>query len=333
MVIFRFFGMQRKLRSASDLIQNCMATARRIVYSLMPADLHGENGLSPVASRKLIVYTVRPWCNRPNQIRHPVSWYFLQKSPKGILSLREGVASEAIFLLSGLIPYAAITRLYEGASLQNVPTRQVSVPPQKRGSWFQYIKEKASMYDIAETLLGSLINPWKPMLGMEKICLRNRPRLLVWQAPPWSTTEIDSLTYGSKSHEKGYTSPYLAKRGCRSGQHVAASFRAKMLSSTYILQANRARFNQFEVGMPTVLGSQGEPGPLCPDLPSPGQGKIPYHMSLTWKYLEELSISIPTSPEEKCTLLMNCGTSYKCRLCKGAGYKRHPYMQRQKERQ
>ena len=48
------------------------------------------------------------------------------------------------------------------------------------------------------------------------------------------------------------------KGGCSSRSRVAASFRAKLLSGSYILQANRARFNQNSVN-PTC--------PLCKQAP------------------------------------------------------------------
>ena len=252
---------------------------------------------------------------------------------RGILSLREGVASEAIFLLSGLVPvegeihlrmlttYGAITRLHEGAPLRNVAMRQMSLPHQKRGSWFQYIKEKASMYGIAETLLGSLINPWKPeewkRFVRETVYAFWFDRLLLGalQKSTLSHMDLSLMRRGIPHH-------IWPTRGCSSRQRVAASFRAKMLSGSYILQANRARFNQFEVKTTCPLCSAPKENLVHFVLICPALDKArSHHMSRIWKYLEEMSIPIPSSAEEKCTLLMNCGTSYKCRLCKGAGYK------------
>ena len=106
-------GLTRRLRNSSQTVQRRIDCARRSAYSLIPAGLHGENGLPPTASKKLITTYILP------RLLYGLEAVTLLKMDlqaldllykdllHNIQSLREGLATEAIYLLIGLIPAEA----------------------------------------------------------------------------------------------------------------------------------------------------------------------------------------------------------------------------------
>ena len=54
-------GVSRNLKSSNaDVVSSRIATAAKASYALMPSDLHGENGISPHASRRLVLAYILP---------------------------------------------------------------------------------------------------------------------------------------------------------------------------------------------------------------------------------------------------------------------------------
>ena len=114
-------------------------------------------------------------------------------------------------------------------------------------------------------------------------------------------------------------------RGCGSRKRVAAGFRAKIITCSYILQSNRARFNQFAVNPACVLCDY--PMEDIPHflLECPALEKARHlHLNKICDLLEKQGLQIPTSRESKCRLLLNCGNPRSCPAC-------HPPMMKPTE--
>ena len=115
----------------------------------------------------------------------------------------------------------------------------------------------AKKYSIQPAVIGALSNPWT------KDRWREFTRQAVgshWMAELTSGAEgKSSLQYLDLKDIRPHAAHHLWPRGgSSSAKRVAASFRAKLISGSYILQTNRARFNQNKVN-PTC--------PLCKSAP------------------------------------------------------------------
>ena len=102
-------------------------------------------------------------------------------------------------------------------------------------------------------------------------------------------------------------------RGAASKTRVAASYRAKFISGSYILQSNRARFNQFKVDPSCPLcGNDREDMThlllVCPRL----QHSRKRHLNKIKSLLLKLQIDIPTDNDKLAYTILNCGTSKHC---------------------
>ena len=110
----------------------------------MPSGLHGENGISPHATRKIIVAYILP------RLLYGLEALIINKTDianldraykrllKSLTALREGTADEVVFILLGLLPaeaelhlrilslFGSITRLNESHSLCRLALRQAA---------------------------------------------------------------------------------------------------------------------------------------------------------------------------------------------------------------
>ena len=83
-------------------------------------------------------------------------------------ALSKNVASQAIYLLIGLLPFeaelhlriltlwGAITRQPEGSAIRDLAIRKISVYNRPKDSWFTYALKVASKYKLTDLLHSSL---------------------------------------------------------------------------------------------------------------------------------------------------------------------------------
>ena len=106
--------------------------------------------------------------------------------------------------------------------------------------------------------------------------------------------------------------------GCASRKRVAASYRAKMLSGSYILQANRAKFNQNKVN-PTCPLCHSAPEDLphfiliCPNLCKTRNKYLPRIKHLA----NNLGMLLPEDNVSLCKYLLNSADPDTCCACSG----------------
>ena len=317
-------GITRDMRSLTSLVENRIGLGRNTVYSLMPAGMHGENGLSPVALHKLIQSYVLP------RMLHGLDSVILQQKEvqkldikftgiiRNLLSLRERVAREAVYLLSGFIPveaeihirvlvlYGAITRLPSNSPLFEVAFRQIA-HRDSPSSWFKYVRKVAAKYGLEPVVLGAMSIPWQAKRWKRYITDKIRKHwdqeIRVGAGRKSSLRWLDTrLCRPGKPHH------IWPRGGCSARSRMAASYRAKMISGSYILQSNRAKFNQFQVDTTCPL-CQGAVEDLphflvaCPRL----QETRERHMKKMTDLLTECGAPVPRGNEEWCFYILNCG--------------------------
>ena len=188
-----------------------------------------------------------------------------KKVLKSIQHLPDRTADEAVYYLLGEIPIqaridrqglillAGIAR-NEGIG-KDLAMRQLSIKKRNSNSWFVRVDQTLSKYGL-RSAIDIITNP---------------PQAEAWK------TEIDDAIWGfwhKKRLESASTKPSLRYLNLdldpRRPHHVwtsvkptlrdvrAASIKAKLLTGSYTLQANRARFNQYDVN-PTCIVCKQEP--------------------------------------------------------------------------
>ena len=259
--------------SPNTLISERILVARRTTYALMGTGFHGTNGLPPKVSLKIYSTYVIPRLLFGleslvvNKTQLQMLEVFHKKTLRCIQGLPERVASSAIYLLIGEIPIAAklhikISSLLQmiandpESALHKVALRQCASKDSKSKSWFIYAEAALALYGLPK-LQDILIS--KPKRG------------------PWKfyTTEVISAYWTDHLKDEAVnksTLNYLNLDACNYGsvhpvwqdifhpeEVKRAMLRAKLLCGVYMLQSNKARFNQYKVKPDCPLcGQQAE---------------------------------------------------------------------------
>ena len=331
----KHLGLKRTAKSQSADIQTKIAQARRAGYALIPAGIHGENGVTPPTSVRILRMNVisillygLDAIVMTQKERDDVS-VFYNTLVRSVLGLRKSVASSALFLMSGLYPiecelhcriiglYGAICRQDCRHPLKVIAQRQLANPD---CGWFAYLLTIATKYNIRAQILNQLYNPDKPTRWKRFIKLHVKSwwnQHLFEDAKDRSTLQLLdlSLINAGETH-------FMYPRTGSSQLRTAIAFRTKMLTGTYTLQSNTAKFNKYQVD-PTCLLCKKAPETTthfileCQQLEKtrkPLLSEIDHH-------LRELSLSLPTEKLTRCKCLLNIGPSKKLPFDKNARVK------------
>ena len=322
-------------RSNAEVVNDRVKTATKTMYELMPSGLHGENGISPNASRKIVIAYILP------RLLYGLEALILNKTEiasidraykgllKPLLSLRDATADEAVYFLYGLLPaeaeldmrilslYGGITRLDQAHPLLHLALRQATYPPNEKG-WFSQVFAIARKYDIEPVARNAILAPWPKEKWKSFIretvagqwSVQMKMRAMNKSSLQYMNLDIPSL---SAAHH------LWPREGCPSRKRVAASFRAKLLSGSYILQSTMARFNQNQVN-PTCPLCKSAPEDLphfvlaCPTLDKPRRKLLPRIQKLA----KDLGMFIPEdSAAQQCKYLLNSANPDDCCACSG----------------
>jgi hypothetical protein len=326
---FEHLGILRSTKGNMELVNQRVGLARRTVYALIPAGLHGQDGLSPAVAKKIIITYVLPRMLfgleavvlNATQVQSLETAY--RKILRDLQSLCKSVATEAIYLLIGLLPleaelhqrtltlWGAIARLPEGSTLRDLATRQMCLPQQARNSWFHYALSIAKRYNI-ESLLHSAFDwnipkqEWKSMISsVIQDCWVNSLRQNALLRS--SLKHFDVLAYMPCQPNPLWPSDAPAHA------ILAASYRAKMLTGAYILQENRAKFNQYNIDPTCRLCSEGAEDMVhfiatCPRLHDIRKRLL---TETVIPLTNRLCMHIPCNADGLCRFILNGGSSQK----------------------
>jgi hypothetical protein len=324
---FVHLGITRTSRGRTSghptLVEDRVKLGRRTVYALVPAGLHGQDGLSPSTSAAVIKAYVLP------RIIYGMEAIILSKSDLCILdrgykrilrdlqSLSKQVASEAIFLLIGLLPiqaeihirtlilFGAVARLPESSMLKALAERQIALQKGPKDSWFCYALGIAKIYSLDTMALSLLYYPpgkedWKNLVTST---IRE-----YWSYQLKRTAmEKSSLKYMDIAHLDAKKPNPIWPDNAPSASILAASYRAKMLTGTYILQATRAKYNQHTVDPKCQLCGLADEDMVhfivtCPALEQTRQKKMVEEIC---PLVQKLGAKVPTDAQLKCRFILN----------------------------
>ena len=165
-------GIARVTNSASPdpVIEDRISLARRTAYSLMGTGFHGNNGISPQYSVRIYMTYVIPRLMHGLEAvtlksKHITSLEsFHRKTIRELQSLPIRTATEAVYLLSGILPLECILdssiatlHIQIGKDQQHPLTKsglvQLSTKHLQSNSWFIYSARRLSRYGISTTEL------------------------------------------------------------------------------------------------------------------------------------------------------------------------------------
>ena len=258
-------GIRRDASSpnpVSEQISERVCTGRRTAYALMGAGLHGLNGLHPLVSLHIYKTYVVPRIisGLESVVISPKDLQKLEVFHRGFLkqikNLPASTASSAIFILTGTISmeaeihrnqitlFGSIARSND-TTIKKLAKKQLAAKDLPKNSWFKnlcHLHQKYELPSPAEILEA------KPSKGEWKSIVKKAISSNWTSALLKDLTEKSSLRYfhpedaSCRQPHRLWTNTNYDRRDVRRG-----CIKAKLVSRTYQLQENRARFNQYEV--------------------------------------------------------------------------------------
>jgi len=265
-------GLQRNLQTPNADVLVKINTARRCLYSKIPAGIHGTNGTPPFVSRSVMMLYVIPQLLAGIEGVLPTSndkkriSVFFNQTIKRLMAVRSCCSNAASYLLIGLMPIEAymdtrILQLFGSVStlrntdpLNEVAKRQLSIPEKSKG-WFTGALDVAEKYGIMEVAIQMLYGElskahWKRAVNR---AVKSKVYTEIINTCHASSSmeflDLTKIQYG-KAH-------FLWPVKGDSRQRTAAAYRAKIITGTYILQSTRAKFNSQEVDPTCPLCHEG----------------------------------------------------------------------------
>jgi endonuclease/exonuclease/phosphatase family metal-dependent hydrolase len=258
-------GVQRdNTNSSQSTIENNLGLSRRTLYALMGSGLHGENGLHPSMSVKILETYVTPRCvfglevlhlNKAQQKEVDI---FHKRTLRQLQSLPEKPPPSdiAIYALVGQIPLSAVVEkqalmLFGSLSRQkdsmeyDLARRQLSLKPEGSSSWFLQVHAILRKYDLPSSYEilqdAPTKDQWKTLV---------KKKFAEFWENHWRTEQKNkpSLKYLNIQQCKvGHLHSVWDSSTCNKRDIRRAGIKARLLTGTYTLEANRAVYNQHEV--------------------------------------------------------------------------------------
>jgi hypothetical protein len=263
----KHLGVERNISaSKKDIVIQRIQTGRSTTYALMGAGLHGLNGLNPKISWKLINTFVEPRYLYGLEIlglsdaNKKALTLYQKKTLKQIQHLPNRVADSAVFLLLGALPANARIEVNQLALFRmtiskesveySIAERQLAMKSASSKSWFIEVSRLLVKYSLPSPhdllAMPPSKNVWKEMV--------HRAVETYWNTHLISEAMLKtSLKYLNCNFCKiGKVHPTWETVQPNQRDVYRASIKARLLTGTYILQGNKARFNQNQVD-PTCM--------------------------------------------------------------------------------
>ena len=255
-------------RSNSTIIKQCISTARRASYALMGAGFHGNNGSSPMVIRQLYLLYVVPRCIygletlifKKSHLEALERYH--RKTLKQLLSLPDRTANEAVYLLAGIPPITALLHMKTlnlmgaiarspDSMLHQIGQRQLAVKDTTSHSWFTHMCSIAELYDLPSPHQLYVTPPsklqWKHLVQQQ--VLRHYEMILQQSATSKSTLKF--LNTDCLSLKK--PSIFISSVEDTETDVMRTRVHLRFITGTYMLQYNRARFNNYTVDATCLL--------------------------------------------------------------------------------
>lgn len=264
---------QKGKMTADATIDDRTSAARKAMYSLMGAGLHGMNGLPPLVSRTIYSLYILPI------LLHGLETLILSKKQlqtleqfhrctlKRLQTLPTRLSNSMTYLLFGLAPVEAYIdrRIFNllgrianqpGSTLHDVLTRQMAVKAVDSKSWVIYAANRLAAYDLPN-LRQLLRTP--PSMSRWKATTRTAVRER-WDAQLRDDAREKSTLRYVNLNACSITKPHrIWEHHQDDPRFVARSLiKARLTTGCYLLQASRQKFNQYEVTATCPLCGEGD---------------------------------------------------------------------------
>ena len=239
----------------SQLIDERIQLARRTTYALMGVGLHGNDGVSPLLSARLLSTFVMPRYLHGLEavVLKDADVSKLQKYQKRILKkaqhLPERMADEAVYLLIGELPVEAVIDKQRltmfGAIVRSdsvekkLAYRQLSIKDSKSSSWFVQVSNDLCKYGLPDAHKVLKEKPSKNSWKEQVTCAVNE----FWYQKLRGAKLKSSLKYINWDHVQSLHPHHVWSTVNLNVKDVQrAAVKVRLMTGTYTLQEKKAKY-------------------------------------------------------------------------------------------
>ena len=253
----------------SDRIQ----LAHRTAYCLTGAGFHGNTGISPSVCRRMIstyiiqrlLFGLESMILTDRQLQRLE--VYLRQLLRQLQNFSDRVANSAVLLRIGIPPIAAQLHIRtltflgsimcnEDSALRQIAIRQLVIKDFKSKSWFIYCARLLDKYELPSIHHLVCFTPTKTYwarLVKHNILSHWESQLQLEGAQKLSLQNLDISKTSSRHPHAVWTTT-----SCEVKDVTKARVKAKLLTGSYPLQTNKAKFNKSEVTQPASSATQAQ---------------------------------------------------------------------------
>ena len=245
-----------------SLISDRIQLARRTAYSLTGAGFHGNTGISPSVCRRMIstyiiprlLFGLEAMILTDRQLQRLE--VYLRQLLRQLQNFSDRVANSAVLLLIGIPPVAAQLHIRtltflgaimrsEDSALRQIAIRQLAIKDFKSKSWFIYCARLLYKYDLPSIHHLVSFPPTKTYWAR----LVKRNILSYWESQLQLEGAQKSSLQNLDISKTSFRHPHAVwtTTSCEVKDVTKARVKAKLLTGSYPLQTNTAKFNKSEV--------------------------------------------------------------------------------------
>jgi hypothetical protein len=257
-------GITRDIKTAGRVatVRENVIKARRALYSMMGAGLHGVNGLSPTVCHHLFQVYILPILTYGLEVLLPTqkelhsASMFYESTLRQLLSLPNTVAKPSMYILLGAIPLEgvihrkALTMFGNIARDSNsieckIAERQVLMKTNADTSWFSTVRRLLAQYDLPSAL--DVIDARPRKQEWSKSVKHNINQY--WETSIKAQAQLcPSLKHiNVDSYQPESCHPIIESVSSLPSDVHRAAAHLRLATGTFLLQTKRAQFNQYQV--------------------------------------------------------------------------------------
>ena len=320
-------GVERNENNTPDT-QKRIETARKTMYALLGSGMHGKNGISPVITIQMWNTFVLP------RLLHGIELLDIRKKDltdlelyqrkvlKQLQNLPERTASVAVLALVGAKTIEAqidikilttfINIAMDPSTIEHqIALRQLLVKTDESSSWFIKVKHILHKYDLPEPeYLLQNIRSDRSKQYWKRVMKRHVDSF--WHFQNQQEVNEKSTLSHFRLQENSARFPHQLWLGSKYSPSASrkAAIKAKIVTNTYRLQSNKAKFNKYEVNPTCVMCDEGDETRehfilTCKAL---SQKRDPYLARLT-NILTPILGNLDTNTEKLFELIVDCSST------------------------
>ena len=263
------YNLEKASSTASVTVEERLKSGRSVTYAMMGAGMHGVNGVNPIVTNHIyktvaeskVVYSLE-YLNIGTTLMKKLT-AGQNEVLRNIQTLPQRTATSSLYILLGTLPVQAtieqrqlscIPSIAKNDTIFEVMINQIAMKKMNSNSWFIIVEKLLLKYGLPKLL--EVVEKefekekWKEIV--KKAVFEYWKKQIEVEATEKTSLKYMNIHFSKSPHIIWSTTSHDVRDVRR------ANIKVRMLTGTYILQANRKAFNQTKNSTCPLCGKEDE---------------------------------------------------------------------------